>query len=116
MTEQGPEPTGWELMRGIKDLRDELRGVGARVVSTDVYLADKTASNERMARVEARQRDAEAALAEERKERLADQENAKRNETESARTRGTMRLTIALAIAAPIISIIFARIFPTGGA
>lgn len=59
----GPEPTGWELMRGLEDVRRSVEKVGERVVSTDVYNANNTATAERFERIEARVRDREIAAA-----------------------------------------------------
>jgi len=36
---QGPEPTGWELMRGLERVQQSVDALGARVVSTDLFKA-----------------------------------------------------------------------------
>lgn len=82
----GPEPTGWELLRGLENLSKEVAKVGDRVVPLDVYNADKIGNSERHGRSEARIGSLEA------------------NGIEQDKLRRSQRLTISLAIVGPILS------------
>ena len=86
MTEQGPEPTGWELMRRLDDLQRAIDKVGDRVVPLGVYESDQRGNAERHARSEARLK-----LLEE-------------TGVEGEKLRRQTRLTVALAIVSPILS------------
>lgn len=83
--EQGPEPTTWEVMRGLDLLRAEVEKIGSRVVSIDVYNVDKIAHSDRTGRAESRIRDLE------------------QNAVESEKLKRQQRLTISLAVASPFI-------------
>lgn len=85
---QGPEPTGWELMRGLDSLKVSVDRLGGQVLPIGVYNADKTGVDDRFKRAEAR---------------LAELE---KNATEGEKLRRSNRLAISLAIASPIITFI----------
>lgn len=36
---QGPEPTGWELMRGLERVQQSVDALGGRVVTSDLFKA-----------------------------------------------------------------------------
>lgn len=86
MTDLGPEPTGWELMRGMADLKAAVEKLGDKVVPLDVYNADKRGVDERFNRVESRVRDVEAAG------------------VEGEKLRRATRLTITIAAVGPILA------------
>lgn len=96
MPPEGAEPTPWELMRGIDRLENAVNQLGGKVVSTDVYLADKRAAEERVGRAESRLRDLEGAG----------------QETEKLKRQ--QRLTITLALASPVVGLVVTFI-ATGG-
>lgn len=95
MTEQGPEPTGWELLRAIRDLKTELGKVGDKVVPLGVYAADQKANDDRHVRSE---------------ERITAQE---KNAVEADKLKRSQRLTISLAFATPVIAALVGWV--TGG-
>ena len=94
--EAGPEPTGWELMRGLELVRGEISQIGGRVVSAEVYNADKLAAGDRMLRAEARLRDLET------------------NAVEGEKLKRSQRLTISLAIASPVVAAVIGWITSGG--
>ncbi len=96
MAGEGQDPTIWELYRGIERLESAVKDLGGKVVSTEVYLADKKAAEERIGRVESRVRDVEAAG------------------QESEKLKRQQRLTISLAIASPILGLVVTFV-ATGG-
>lgn len=67
MTE--PEPSGWELMRAIRDLRTSVDKVAAGMVSQALFAASQQAQKESDERQNARIKDLETAQEEQRKER-----------------------------------------------
>jgi hypothetical protein len=87
--DQGPEPTGWELLRSLDGLKAEVAKVGDRVVPLDVYNADKQGIAERFVRVESRVRDQE------------------QNGQDAEKLKRSQKLTVSLAIASPILAILF---------
>jgi hypothetical protein len=89
MPDQGPEPTGWELLRRFDGLEREISKIGDKVVPLDVYNADKQGIAERFVRVESRVRD-----------QGQDAEKLKRSQ----------KLTVSLAIASPVLAFIFALV------
>lgn len=105
---QGPEPTGWELMRGLDSLREEVRAIGGKVVSQAAYDSDKVGMNERFRRIEDEIDGFHTKSAE--RDRA---EQAQRAEAD--RMRKTMTLSVALAIAGPIITAIVGILLSRGG-
>ena len=99
MTDSGPEPTGWELMRGLRDLKDEISKIGGRVVPLEVYNADKQGIADRFTRLESRQRDSETAAAEEKQSA-----EAARRETEKMKRQN--QFVIAMAVGSAVLSVI----------
>ena len=61
MDDQGPEPTPWELMRGLNRLTDAIHQLGAKVVSVDLYTADQNRINTRLRDLETGISDAKTA-------------------------------------------------------
>ena len=59
--DQGPEPTPWELMRGLNRLTDAIHQLGGKVVSVDLYTADQNRVTSRLKDLENAIRDAKAA-------------------------------------------------------
>ncbi len=96
MAGDAAEPTPWELMRGIERLESAVKDLGGKVVSTDVYLADKKGADERATRAESRIRDLEGAL------------------QEAEKLRRSQRFTISLAIASPVIACVMAFVIAGG--
>ena len=86
MPPEGPEPSNWELMRGLDRLEKTVDRLGGKVVSTEVYVADKQAADARATRGESRIRDLE--------NQAQDAEKLKR----------TQRTTIILAICSPLLA------------
>lgn len=84
----GPEPTGWELLRGLQELKQEVGKIGEKVVPLDVYNADKQGTAERFVRVEARVSGIET------------------NSVEAEKLKRQQRLTISLAIASPFLALL----------
>lgn len=82
----GPEPTGWELMRGLDEVKKSIEKIGERVVPLELYNADKQGNAERHQRAEARLTELE------------------KGNVETDKLRRQQRLTISLAILAPILS------------
>jgi hypothetical protein len=102
-TDQGDEPTGWELMRALSAFKDDIKAdiaavktdvalLGGRVVSVDVYNADQRGNTARHERAEARIRDIES------------------GQIESEKLRRSQRVTIAIGVMTPVISIVGATI------
>lgn len=89
MPDQGPEPTPWELMRGLQRIEASVEKLGGKVVSTDLYLADKSRSDARLRTLEEQTQEAE-------------------------KLRRQQRLTITLAIASPVL-VIAAQFVLRGG-
>lgn len=108
METQGPEPTGWELMRGLDAVRDEVRNIGGKVVSQAAYDSDKIGIDTRFKRIE-NEVDAFHTIAKERDNK----EQAQRQEND--RFRKNMNLSLTLAVASPVIAIIVAVLFRMGG-
>ncbi len=119
MSDQGPEPTGWELLRALAALREEVSKIGGRVVPLDVYQADQKGVAERFGRVESRARDLEVNLTAEKNAREAAEKEALEKRAEQAeqivRARRSTQLSIALAVVGPVAAFILARL-PFGGA
>ncbi|WP_022886351.1 hypothetical protein [Glaciibacter superstes] len=92
MPDQGPEPTPWELMRGLKRVEDAVGAIGGKVVSVELYAADK-------ARTDSRLRDIEQGLKE-----AAQASRAEENRSEDQKARNRW-LLIGL-IASPFVSAI----------
>ena len=67
MTE--PEPTGWELMRAMRELRASVDKVTAGMVTQSLFAAFQQAQKETDERQNARIKDLETAQEEQRKER-----------------------------------------------
>lgn len=86
--DEGPEPTGWELMRGLNEVKDLLRTQAAKYVDVGVYRADTKGNDERHDRAEGRITELEKSL--------QDADKLKRAQA----------LTIALAITVPIITLV----------
>lgn len=108
MTNQlGPEPTGWELMRGLDGVRKEIEKIGSRVVPLDVYAADRKGADERFQRAEARLRDVEVEKAESKRQQEA-------NAAEAEKLRRQQRFAIALALVSPLLALVIDAI-RTGG-
>lgn len=103
---QGPEPTGWELLRGLNSLREEVSKVGGRVVSMEVYTADKRGVDERFGRAEERIRELET-------ERAAAVKDRDAAAVASEKQRRQNQFAIALAVVGPILGFILTRL--TGG-
>ncbi|MDJ0337480.1 hypothetical protein [Cryobacterium sp. PH31-O1] len=61
MAEQGPEPTPWELMRGLSRVEDAVHQLGGKVVNIDLYAADQARVNTRLRDLETGIRDAKTA-------------------------------------------------------
>ena len=61
MVDQGPEPTPWELMRGLNRVEDAIHKLGGKVVSIDLYTADQNRVNTRLRELETGIRDAKTA-------------------------------------------------------
>lgn len=61
MADQGPEPTPWELMRGLSRVEDAVHKLGGKVVSVDLYAADQDRVNSRLRDLETGIRDAKNA-------------------------------------------------------
>ena len=95
----GPEPTGWELLRAIGGLRSDIHEISEKVVPLALYTAEKHAHEERQSRAEARLKNLEGGL------------------IEAEKLRRQQRLTITLAIAAPVVAFTFTLLrdyFPAG--
>ncbi|MBF4602846.1 hypothetical protein [Curtobacterium sp. VKM Ac-2884] len=106
---QGPEPTGWELMRGLDSLREEIRAIGGKVVTQDTYQADRRALDARMKDM----RDEIDGF----HTKSAERDKAEASQrAESDRMRKTATLSIALAVAGPIITAIVGILLARGGA
>jgi len=93
MTEQGPEPTGWELLRAINRIERAVESGLSRAVQLDAYAADQRGVDERFQRAEARLRTVEQA-----------QKDEKTAEQDATRLKRSQQLTITLAIASPVLS------------
>ncbi|MFJ3383988.1 MULTISPECIES: hypothetical protein [unclassified Curtobacterium] len=106
---QGPEPTGWELMRRLDSLSLEISSIGNKVVSQAAYDSDKRGLDERLHRIEGEIDGFHTKTAERDKS-----EAAQRGENE--RFRKNMNLSIALAVASPIIAFIVTFLTTRGGA
>jgi hypothetical protein len=92
MADNGPDPTPWELMRGLTRVEEAIRQFTGKVVSLDVYNADKERMNSRLRDLETEARAAKAA------------ETAADNRAEDQRSRN--RWTIIALIASPFVSAI----------
>lgn len=88
MTEQGPEPTGWELLRAINRIEKELAQIGEKVVSHAAYESDQRGNDERHSRTENRVKDLESTVA------------------EADKLKRQQHLTIALAITSPLVAFV----------
>jgi hypothetical protein len=97
--DQGAEPTGWELMRALTSFKDDIKAdiggvktdvalLGGRVVSIDVYSADQRGNTLRHERAETRIRDIE------------------NGQVEAEKLRRSTRIAMAIAVLAPILSIV----------
>jgi hypothetical protein len=86
--DQGPEPTGWELMRGLTEVKEAIKELGADVLPISVYNEAQRGNTQRHERAEARIKDLE------------------QNATESEKLRRSTRLAISLAIASPIVTLL----------
>lgn len=67
MTE--PEPSGWELMRALRDMRDSIDKLAAGMVSQALFTAAQQAQKETDDRQNARIKQAEDEIAEQGKKR-----------------------------------------------
>ena len=92
MPDQGPEPTGWELLRSLDGLKKDIAKIGDKVVPLDVYNADKQGISERFGRVESRVRDQE------------------QNGQDAEKLKRSQRLTVSLAIASPVLAFVGALV------
>jgi hypothetical protein len=92
MPDQGPEPTGWELLRNLQDLKADVAKIGDKVVPLDVYNADKSGIAERFLRIESRMRDQE------------------QNGQDAEKLKRSQKLAISLAIASPVLAFIGALV------
>jgi len=61
MAENGPEPTPWELMRGLSRVEEAIHQLGGKVVSLDLYTADQVRVSSRLRDLETGIREAKAA-------------------------------------------------------
>lgn len=93
------EPTGWELMRALSSFKDDIKAdiaevktdvalLGGRVVSVDVYRSDQRGNTLRHEHTESRIGDIE------------------KGQVESEKLRRSQRLAIAIAVVAPIASVL----------
>lgn len=106
---QGPEPTGWELMRGLEGLRDEVRNIGGKVVTQAAYDSDKRAMEDRLKAM----RDEIDGF----HTKSSDRDRAEAAQrSENDRFRKNMNLSIALAVASPIIAAVVSFLAVRGGA
>ncbi len=99
MTSQEPEPSGWELMRGLRDLKDEVSKIGGRVVPIDVYNADKQGTAERFVRLETRMRDREA-------EALTEKKDAEKARADLDKQRRQNQFSVAIAVFVAVLSLV----------
>jgi len=88
MPDDGPEPTGWELMRGLTEVKQAVKDLGSGFVTVKEYAADTKGNDERHERAEAR---------------LADLE---RNAQDADKLKRQQRLTITIAFAVPIVTFV----------
>jgi len=102
-TDQGAEPTGWELMRALSDFKNDIKAdiaevkqdvsqLGGRVVSVDVYNADQRGNTQRHERAEARIRDIE------------------NGQVESDKLQRSQRIAITVGVLAPVVTFIGALV------
>lgn len=105
---QGPEPTGWELMRGLERVQQSIDSLGGKVVTQAAYDSDKVGMNERFRRIEDEIDGFHTKSAERDKAEAAQR-------AEADRMRKTMTLSVALAIAGPIITAIVGILLARGG-
>lgn len=84
----GPEPTGWELMRGLTEVKALIKDQGKSYVDQGVYNSDARGNDERHVRAEAR---------------LAELE---KNAQDADKLKRSQRLTITLAFAVPIVTFV----------
>lgn len=108
MDTQGPEPTGWELMRGLDAVREEVRALGGKVVSQAAYDSDKKGIDVRFKRLEDEVDSFHTKSSERDKAEAAQRQ-------ENDRFRKNMNLSLTLAVASPIIATIIAFLFRSGG-
>lgn len=94
--EIGSEPTGWELLRGLGEVKGAIDKLGGKVVSTELYAADKKAA-------EARNLAQDEKIAALQHAQLSVEENRK----ESEKLKRSQRLAIALGISSPVIAFLF---------
>lgn len=86
--DEGPEPTGWELMRGLVEVKAAVKDLGSGFVPLGVYAADAKGNDDRHERAESR---------------LAELE---KNAQEADKLKRNQRLTISLAFAVPIVTFV----------
>lgn len=105
---QGPEPTGWELMRRLDDVKASIDSLGGKVVTQAAYDSDKKALEDRMKDMRDEIDGFHTKSAERDKAEAAQR-------AEADRMRKTATLSIALAIAGPIITAIVGILLARGG-
>lgn len=105
---QGPEPTGWELMRGLERVQQSIDSLSGKVVTQPAYDSDKRALEEWKKSI----RDEIDGFHTKSSERDK-AEQAQRAEAD--RMRKTMTLSVALAVAGPIITAIVGILSARGG-
>ncbi|TFD09833.1 hypothetical protein E3T26_14495 [Cryobacterium sp. TMT1-21] len=62
MADNGPEPTPWELMRGLTRVEEAIHQLGGKVVSLELYTADQLRVSSRLRDLETGSRDSKAAV------------------------------------------------------
>lgn len=106
---QGPEPTGWELMRGLERVQQSIDSLGGKVVTQAAYDSDKRAMEERMKVMRDEIDDFHTKSSDRDRAEAAQRE-------ENTRFRKNMNLSIALAVASPIIAAVVGFLQFKGGA
>ena len=104
MTE--PEPSGWELMRAIRELRASVDKVAAGMITQSLFAAFQQAQRETDDRQDARLKQLEADRAEEQRSRV-------QQEAERRKERAQQWFAVVMAIVTGVVSLGVALIVRT---
>lgn len=97
--DQGPEPSGWELMRGIREIKEVLKDNASTYLSINLFVSEKKGLTDKD---EALGLELAALRAEVARNRTVSDNNAQRLEEQKSRN----RLTIYGLIAAPLVTLL----------
>ena len=109
--ESGPEPTGWELMRGLRRIEESLSSLGQKVVPLDLYMRDREHTQQEMKSMAGKVAHLEQSMDAERDQRAKEEADRRKASDEQASRNRLFWLGIGLG---PIVGAVVAWVVGGG--